>query len=732
MKKIFTLLLLAIAIISNNATAQNSTACNPAFSWQALSNLTYKFTPAIVTDSPYVQHYWSFGDGTGNTAGTITPVHTYPGPGTYNVLHYIVRHNPNGVLTCMDSLVKVLTIYPECNIQANFTVTTDSINPHKINFTNQTVNFNNSDSIRWNFGDGSVSYDINPSHIYANPGTYNVCLRIKRNNVAAGTAPCVSEICKTITIAQSTACNLHASFSWHADSTQANKIYFTNLSSPLANTDSIRWSFGDGTFSNHVSPDHIYATAGDYTVCLRIIKREANGALTNCIADTCYQVVVQAPCTLVAGFIAHKDSLSTVAYTYYFQNTSTPLAATDSIRWTFGDGATSNAVNPAHVYAQPGTYTVCLWIMKRTSATAVTNCIKETCTVLVVAPVCNIQPAYSWTKDSINNRKIYFTNLTASPVTNITFTWSFGDGTTATSYNAVHEYAQPGRYYVCLRAAYGTCITYKCDSITVLAAAPACTQLANYSYVKAAADNQLLYFTPAYVSSDIQYTWTFGDGTGSHDPVTSHRFVTSANYNVCLTAYRNAGCAATSCKSVTILPQINCDSVNVYFTDRRDSINPNKITFTAVSGQLILDQVWTITRSTASGGQVILHQNNPVYVFTDTGHYVICLKATTVGGCIKNYCKDIYITPLPASSCSLQAYPNPADNIVNINVQLASPQAIYAYLYNALNVLVSTKTQAGVTGSNVVTMNTTGLTAGMYTIKVVHGNDICYARFQKL
>jgi len=34
----------------------------------------------------------------------------------------------------------------------------------------------------------------------------------------------------------------------------------------------------------------------------------------------------------------------------------------DSVRWTFGDGQTSNLVNPSHTYTANGTYIVCLHI----------------------------------------------------------------------------------------------------------------------------------------------------------------------------------------------------------------------------------------------------------------------------------------------------------------------------------------------------------------------------------
>ena len=35
---------------------------------------------------------------------------------------------------------------------------------------------NNANSYEWDFGDGNTSTDFNPTHTYANNGTYNVCL----------------------------------------------------------------------------------------------------------------------------------------------------------------------------------------------------------------------------------------------------------------------------------------------------------------------------------------------------------------------------------------------------------------------------------------------------------------------------------------------------------------------------------------------------------------------------
>jgi hypothetical protein len=98
---------------------------------------------------------------------------------------------------------------------------------------------------------------------------------------------------------------------------------------------------------------------------------------------------------------------------------------------------------------------------------------------------------------------------------------------------------------------------------------------------------------------------------------------------------------------------------------------------------------------------------------------------------VKEYCNNIRIEQI-ANACVLQAFPNPASVTVNVNLYLTQPEMIHAFVYNSLNVLVLDKHQQGYTGNNLVTLNVHNLTAGQYSIKLVYGNRVCYARFEKL
>jgi PKD repeat protein len=490
------------------------------------------------------------------------------------------------------------------------------------------------------------------------------------------------------------------------------------------------WYFGDGSSINTTLPTHAYAVNGSYTVKHFTYKINPNG-IEVCRDSVIKQIVIQQACTLVANFYSFPDSTGLLKI--QFINTSVPLDPNDSIRWTFGDGTSSFAISPAHTYTNYGIYTVCLRLKKNNSATGTTHCVSEICKTIIVQSPCNIQVNFSMRRDSLNIRKVYFTNLTSVTTTNAIAKWNFGDGTSSTSRNAVHEYAQPGMYRVCLIVQTDSnCVREKCDTVVISQTSPACKDLSKYKFEKYNTDNQKYKFTPDFIGADIQYTWTFGDGTGSHYAIATHRYAQPGIYIACLTVWHGPNCASTTCKEIKVLPQINCDSIRVTYTYQRDPLLPNKIYFYMNANFTVLDQTWTINKlSPATIPPVILHQNNPSYIFTDTGYYRVCLRAVTLSGCVKEYCNIVRIENI-SPLCILQVYPNPATNFINVAVQLTEPQTIKAYIYNSLNVLVKEKQKAGVTGNNLVEININDLIPGLYTIKVVYGGKTCYARFTKL
>lgn len=536
------------------------------------------------------------------------------------------------------------------------------------------------------------------------------------------------------TAAQTVTCTIHANFSWSADASQSNKIVFHNLSTPANNVNATKWYFGDGTYGNDFNATHTYTSSGTYTVCLIVKKISPSGAVI-CQDDICIAIHVTVPtpvlCNLVANFQWSPDpnQINKINFT----NLSYPLSLTDSIRWTFGDGTSTSTVNASHVYTSPGTYHVCLRVKKKTNAAGTAPCVREICKDIVVYTQCSIVANYTWQTDPQNSLKINFNNTTTPASAATTVSWNFGDGTSSNQWSPSHTYSHGGTYTVCLRVASGNnCVREICKSVVVVEPIN-CLEISRFETTHSTANCLEYKFEPNNKNTTWQYFWTFGDGTSSTQMIPVHVYAAPGNYNVCLTVIRSATCASTTCKTIQTGLCFSCNNVWAKYNYVRDPSNPNKLYFHAFSNYPLLNQTWTFTRISPASTTppVVLNQVNPVYTFPTTGYYRVCLRAVTYGNCIKEYCQVIYIGP-PTTTCVLSAYPNPATSQVSVNVLLTSPEMIHAYVYNSLNVVMREKHQQGNTGNNLVSFELTGLVPGNYTIKLIYGNRVCYAQFQKL
>ena len=684
------------------------------------ATLSMYFTNTSTPVTDVHSSHWSFGDG--SSANTPNAYHTYSTAGTYTVCLKVKRDS-----LCSDSICKNIVVVgltpPPCNLHAGFIHQLAVGSSNLIYFTNTSTPILDIHESHWTFGDGTSANTTNAFHTYINAGTYTVCLKVRRDSA------CYDSTCQTVVVTLPNSCNLHAKFSYHRDSIQTNKVYFTNLSTPVSDITSTKWIFGDGTFSYDFNAIHTYALSGLYHVCL-IVRRDSS-----CQRDTCMNIQIQVPppppsCNLVANFVWAPDSIQ--VNKIHFTNLSVPLSSSDSIRWTFGDGTTSFEVSPNHVYTTPGTYTACLRVKKNNSNGGTSFCVKEICKVVIVQAACVLHAEFSSHSDSLNRLKVYFSNQ-STPASSVTYVqWTFGDGSSSSSWSPDHVYAQAGTYNVCLHISSGAgCYSSICKQVVVVEPV-SCLDISKFDYIHSTGNCLEYQFQPLHLNPSWQYHWTFGDGTASSSVSPSHVYAQPGNYIVCLTTIRSNTCASTTCKPLSTGLCFSCNNVWVKYTYTRDPSMPNKLHFHGLSNYSITAETWTFTKlSPGSTPPVVLHQFDPTYVFPEPGYYRVCLNAVTYGGCIKEYCEVIYIGQI-GGVCTLQAFPNPAHATVSVNVTETAPEVIHVYIYNSLNILVKQQDQAGSIGNNLVTVNIETLLPGPYTMRIVYGNHVCYAPFQKI
>jgi PKD repeat protein len=236
--------------------------------------------------------YWDFGDG--NTSTVQNPTHVYAASGTYTVCLTIVGANAAGQ-QCKDRICNTLTVQGcgqdnPCKVSAKFDYKIDGCGAY---FTDYSVTGAGTTitSWFWDFGDGNTSTLQNPSHIYAAPGSYNVCLNVVGVNAAG--VKCEDKICLIITVkdcGQTSDCKLYPKFDFKIDSCMVSFFDFSGTATGTTIT-SWYWDFGDGNTSSIQNPTHLYTASGNYTVCLLITG--VNAAGVKCENKICLPVSVQ-------------------------------------------------------------------------------------------------------------------------------------------------------------------------------------------------------------------------------------------------------------------------------------------------------------------------------------------------------------------------------------------------------------------------------------------------------
>ncbi|MEM6344467.1 MAG: PKD domain-containing protein [Bacteroidota bacterium] len=120
-----------------------------------------------------VNYIWDFGDGS-PISNEANPDHLYTEPGTYTVSFTAI-----GEGGCQQTTADEQIVVSTPGI-ADFEA--DLILPDSLPLPNATVAFtnlsSNASSYYWDFGDGNVSTEFNPTHIYKNPGDFVVNLVI--------------------------------------------------------------------------------------------------------------------------------------------------------------------------------------------------------------------------------------------------------------------------------------------------------------------------------------------------------------------------------------------------------------------------------------------------------------------------------------------------------------------------------------------------------------------------
>ena len=205
----------------------------------------------------------------------------------------------------------------------------------------------------WDFGDGSVSTDKNPVHVYSEPGVYTVTQTISDGNQFVENTQVINV--KDI-FSVDFAVDTNVSF-------KNLTVNFTDLSS--GDIEGWLWDFGDGSNSTLKNPVHTYSGDGNYNVTLTVYNEVMSLNVTKVNLIQIYD-------DLVPDFTCTADE-GTYSFVVGFNDGSS--GNPDSWLWDFGDGNISSDKNPIHRYGAVGIYNVTLTVSSRFNTTSLTRSI---------------------------------------------------------------------------------------------------------------------------------------------------------------------------------------------------------------------------------------------------------------------------------------------------------------------------------------------------------------------
>jgi PKD repeat protein len=404
-----------------------------------------------------------------------------------------------------------------------------------------------------------------------------------------------------------------------SDVCDGSTVFFKNNSVISEGTMSYQWNFGDGYQAFAVNPFHIYDSAGVYDVSLRV----ASGF--GCTDTVTASVTVLASPEVdfaVDPFYCDGDSLHLNGIA------SMPGGSVTEYLWDFGDGNTSTALNPTHVYAEPGTYQI------RFEVEGDNGCVKSQSETVEIGVV----PEADFTTSTIcGNTNVIFENLSTDAVS---YEWTFDGTGQSTNTNPVYNFGSPGTYQVSLLAtASSGCQSSQNREVRVPEVV-----VASFDYMGDACMGEFDFENTSQAGTDeATYTWDI-NGETITDENLSYVFSEAGTYSVNLTVVNDDGCSDEVSEMIEVYES---PEASFTFVDNTCALEAVSFTNTSVDYGANAEFSWTFGDGKSSASQ------SPQHIFNAGGTYEVMLSIRTEDGCEDEYTENVNILDAPSSAFSI-------------------------------------------------------------------------------
>lgn len=354
----------------------------------------------------------------------------------------------------------------------------------------------------WDFGDGTTSNEPVVTHHYDRAGNYTVKLTVTDQSGL----PCDSGISSQMVTVNTPP---NAVFNGPDSICAGSEVTFDASASASGSGKGLtyNWTFGDGTSAEGARVTKIFQKGGKYKVQLLVDDNQG----TECSGGCAYMDVKvnTAPVANAGSDISMTCMKPDAPYTVSFNGSGSdadgdPLTYT----WNFGDGATVTGSRVTHTYETGGTHRATL-IVDDGSGTACSSDSSSVNVTLSRTPQANAgQDMAACAGDTVT---FDGSKSQVADSGNITYTWDFGDGATATGARASHSYEKGGKYYATLTVDNGECKSSDSARVDINSAPVAALDKVDPICV----GDQVVFDASKSHDPDgdrLKYTWNFGDG----------------------------------------------------------------------------------------------------------------------------------------------------------------------------------------------------------------------------
>ena len=583
--------------------------------------LTVNFTGSNSTDdgNDIVSYAWDFG--TGDTSTDADPQYEFTAAGVYTVSLTVT--DGGGLV---NTATLEITVNGEPVAVAEADVTTGNA-PLTVNFTgsNSTDDFDDIVSYSWDFGTGDTSTDADPAYIFDQEGTYTVTLTVTDGGGLSNTA--------TLEIMALQDNNMPPVARIDANPTVGDAplpvIFDGSGSTDDAGIESYAWDFDDGTTSSEIMPVKTFDQPGEYFVRLTVTDERGVSDSATVLITVTDPNANKPPVAVISTSTTSGEAPLEVVFT---GANSTDDDAIVSYSWSFGNGDTSNQINPTYTYTVPGTYNAVLTVVDGEGLTD-----SASITITVEQPADNEAPVAVVTATPTQGEAPVQVSFTGDMSTDdkgiVSYNWDFGDGASINEINPVHTYTGVGVFTATLTVTDEEGLTGSA-SIEITVDEPTENQapIANASSDVTSGIMPLTVNFSSEGSVDdigiVSYLWDFKDGSTSTQLNPTHTFTQAGVYAVLLTVTDAEGLTDTDTVTINVetgnLPPLAAVSADV--TSGQAPLVVNFSSVGSSDDEGITEYFWDFDDGSTSA------EANPTHTFTGVGTYNVTLTVRDMEG----------------------------------------------------------------------------------------------------